>query len=155
MLAVTEVPFEVIGALPQDVLADLTRVAAELAKHPWGGLSVDLLLVGDARDLLPKYMPPARFAEWRAGYEGGRIAITSAISFRTAGGRRAAWVPPIADREMGPFSGTRSAGPRAPLGGTLRHRDAETQRAPWRGAKAPSTARCQRRSPAPCSPRSV
>ncbi len=43
-------------------------------------------------------MPPWRFAEWRQSYRGGRIAVTGAINFQAADGRRAAAVPSVRER---------------------------------------------------------
>lgn len=68
--------------------------------HPWGGQSLDVLLFGDLPALLEQHMPPSRFAEWRRGYEQGRIAITGAISFVTDDDRRAVALPRLADREI-------------------------------------------------------
>lgn len=91
-------PFEVVGEVPGDWVADLARVADALRRHPWGGASLDLLLYGELPGLLERHMPPARFAEWQRSYRDGRVAVTGAINFVTADGRRAAAVPPVRDR---------------------------------------------------------
>lgn len=94
-----EAPFEVVGDVADDRLADLARLAERLRGHPWGGPSLDLLLCGDLPELLSRHMPPERFATWRQGYRDGRIAVTGAINFVTAEGRRAAAVPDVPERE--------------------------------------------------------
>lgn len=94
----SEPPFEVIGTVPDDWLADLGEVARRLLDHEWGGPSLDLLLCGDLPELLARYMPPERFAEWRRGYREGRVAVTGAINFIAADGRRAAAVPRVSER---------------------------------------------------------
>ena len=91
-------PFDVVGPVPDDWVGDLARIAAALAKHPWGGPSLELLLFGELPPLLRKYMPRARFAEWERGYRAGRIAITGAITFVSVDGRRAAAVAPVPER---------------------------------------------------------
>lgn len=93
-----EVPFEVVGEVPDDWLGDLARIARLLREHPWGGPSLELLLCGELPDLLSRYMPPARFSDWKQGYRDGRIAVTGAINFIAADGRRAAAVPVVSER---------------------------------------------------------
>ena len=95
---VGEPPFEVVGPVSPETIADLFRVADGLARHPWGGPTLQLLLSGDLLELLRSYMPRWRFAEWEQGYRGGRIARTGAINFIAADGRRAAAVPNVPDR---------------------------------------------------------
>ncbi len=93
-----ELPFEVVGPVPQDWIDDLARVADSLREHPWGGPTLQLVLCGNLFELLRSYMPRWRFAEWRQGYKGGRIAGTGAINFIAADGRRAAAVPSVPER---------------------------------------------------------
>ena len=93
-----EAPFEVVGPVPQEWIADLARVADALEDHPWGGPTLQLLLCGDLLELLRSYMPRWRFLEWQEGYRGGRIARTGAINFIAADGRRAAAVPRVPER---------------------------------------------------------
>jgi hypothetical protein len=96
----SDLPFAVVGRAPESWTSDLGRLAERLAEHPWGGASLDLVLVGELPKLLSEYMPPSRFVEWQAGYEAGRIAVTGAISFAMADGRRAAAVPEVDDRSI-------------------------------------------------------
>lgn len=91
-------PFDVAGSIPDEWLADLTRVASAVHGHPWGGPSLELLACGELPAILRKYMPRDRFAEWQRGYRAGRIAVTGAINFVAFDGRRAAAVPPVSDR---------------------------------------------------------
>ncbi len=93
-----EPPFEVVGPVSPETTADLFRVADDLARHPWGGPTLQLLLSGDLLELLRSYMPRWRFAEWEQGYRGGRITRTGAINFIAADGRRAAAVPSVPER---------------------------------------------------------
>lgn len=91
-------PFEVVGPVPQEWVADLAKVTDALAAHPWGGPTLQLLLYGDFLELLRSHMPRWRFEQWVQGYRAGRIAGTGAINFIAADGRRAAAVPIVRER---------------------------------------------------------
>ncbi len=97
-MSTPEAPFEVVGPVPAEWVADLWRVADALREHPWGGPTLQLLLCGNFLELLRSHMPRWRYAEWVQGYRSGRIAGTGAINFIAADGRRAAAVPSVSER---------------------------------------------------------
>ena len=89
--------FEIVGCVSPQAVGTLNPICEALVSHEWGGESIDVLLCGDLLPLLKEHMPATRFSKWQAGYEGGRVAGTAAISFVTEDGRRAAAVPALDD----------------------------------------------------------
>ena len=45
-IAAMELPFEIVGPLPDEWASDLAAYAAALAEHPWGGSSLRRLVIG-------------------------------------------------------------------------------------------------------------
>lgn len=94
----TSTSLDISGPIAPDSRRVLDEFGAVLLTHPWGGDTADVLFIGDLGQILEREMPPARYAQWKAGYTQGRIAITGAISFVTRDDKRAAAVPELEDQ---------------------------------------------------------
>lgn len=92
-----ELPFELIGSVPDEWVADLREYADALAAHPWGGSSLARLIVGDVPSSLQTWMPEAEYDHWRAT-QSVRSVSTGGKSFTARDGRRSAAVPALTDR---------------------------------------------------------
>lgn len=68
-LAPVDLPFELVGELPGPWGQDCADFAAQAAKHDWGGLGPERLVLvqlvpGGFIDALQNFMPPSEFARW-------------------------------------------------------------------------------------------
>jgi hypothetical protein len=73
-----ELPFEIVGPLPEEWASDLAAYAAALAERPWGGSSLRRLVIGGINGSLSKKPPhPGQF--WTGPVEHFSAPETGAL----------------------------------------------------------------------------
>jgi hypothetical protein len=92
-------PFGLLGPLPGNWADDLAAYAERLAAHPWGGVRVKRMVVGDLDASLHTWMPPERYENRLQGARHRSVA-TGAITFKASDGRCTVAVPPRTDHRQ-------------------------------------------------------
>ena len=77
----------------------MAAYAERLSIHPWGGPTVDRLVVGGVDASLQEWMHPEEYEQWRRT-QAVRSVITGAKSFIAADGKFTAVVPRFEDRSL-------------------------------------------------------
>jgi hypothetical protein len=94
-----ELPFEIVGPLPEEWASDLAAYAAALAEHPWGGSSLRRLIIGEINASLKAWMPAEGYEHWKATKAVSSL-ITAGKSFVAKDGLRTAVVPAFNERAL-------------------------------------------------------